>query len=194
MKTLITLAVLSAASFTLPCSLPAQEAAPDAGPVEGFQEAAEDLAADTREKADELAQQIDQSRQAHDVSAGLLQPIYALAERMSFPSFHWLAFTFMAAGVISYTLQLVLGKLVLLAKMSLNYKEILADALGLVISLIGLVLTTQAAAENSDFTDRPALVLSSAALGVLLGLIFYRWGQKEEVHAALGRKTQKKAD
>ena len=183
MKTLISLAVLTAASFTVPCSLLAQEAAPDA-----------DQGDDIRQAADDFAQQIDQSRQAHDVSAGLLQPIYALAEQMSFPSFHWLAFAFMTAGVISFALQLVLGKLVLLAKMSFNLKEILADALGLVISLIGLVLTTQAAAENSDFTERPALVLSSALVGVLLGLIFYWWGQKEEVQAAMGRKVQKKPE
>ncbi|MBX3439539.1 MAG: hypothetical protein KF861_18775 [Planctomycetaceae bacterium] len=170
----------------------AQEAGSNTLNPEALRESANDIVGDAREKVDEIAQQVDQSPQAKEVSAGILQPIYLLAESMAFPSFHWAAFTLMSAGVVSFALQLVLGKLVVLSKMSLNIKEILADGLGLLISLIGLVLTTQAAAENSTFTDSPASVLSAAGLGALLGLVFYWWGQTEEVQAAAGRKSRTK--
>ena len=59
-----------------------------------------------------------------------------------------------------------------------------SDLLGLVISLLGLVLTTQAATENSTFTSSPAAVLSAAVVGALAGLIFYVWGQSTEFAAA----------
>jgi len=116
-----------------------------------------------------------------------LQPIYLLAERLAFPSFHWLAFGLMTAGVVSYLLQLVLGKLVVLSRMGFSVKEILSDLISLIISLVGLVLTTQAAAENSTFTQSPAAVLSSAILGAVLGFILYTWGQSQELQAAAGR-------
>lgn len=158
--------------------------------IEAAKETAENLTVDAREQMQELAKQVDDHPQAHEASAGILQPIYALAEAMSFPSFHWVAFSFMLTGVVSYALQLVLGKLVLLAKMSFSIREILSDAVGLAISLIGLVLTTQAAAENSTFTESPAAVLSAAGVGVIAGFVLYLWGQRQEVDAAIGRSAQ----
>ncbi|MEZ6144948.1 MAG: hypothetical protein R3B91_05815 [Planctomycetaceae bacterium] len=189
--------VFSAVLLLLPLSVIAQEEhadppAPDGLTVESARETAEELAAETKEKVNELAQQVDQNPQAHEVSAGLLQPIYSLAEAMSIPSFHWIAFTFMMIGVVSYALQLVLGKLVLLSKMSFSIKEILSDSVGFIISLIGLVLTTQAAAENSTFTSSPAAVLSAAGIGLVMGFIFYLWGQSQEVDAAIGRRAKAK--
>ena len=62
------------------------------------------------------------------MSAGILKPIYALAEYFSFPAFHWIAFAIMVAGVVSFALQLVLAKLVVLSKGSVSIKEILSDA------------------------------------------------------------------
>jgi hypothetical protein len=94
----------------------------------------------------------------------------------------------MVTGVVSFALQLTLGKLVVLSRMSLSPAEILSDALGLVVSLIGLVLTTQAATENSEFTASAFAVLSAAAAGVILGFIFYLWGQRQELQAVKGRK------
>jgi hypothetical protein len=64
--------------------------------------------------------------------------------------------------------------------------------LGLVISLVGLVLTTQAAAENSDFTASAAAVLTSALVGVVAGVVFYLWGQSHELAAVRGRREQAK--
>ncbi len=182
--------VLVAVCVAAPLWLYGQEAG--SGPLneEAVRNSAEGLISEAQQKTEEIAEKLDKSEQAQEVTAGILQPIYVLAEAMAFPSFHWVAFTFMTAGVISFALQLVLGKLVVLTKMSLNLKEILSDMLGLIISLIGLVLTTQAAAENSTFTDSPAAVLSAAAVGALIGLVFYWWGQAEEVQAALGRKKQ----
>lgn len=151
---------------------------------------AERALADAQKKIDELRGELDQSQQAKQISAGLLDPIYRLAEQMAFPMFHWLAFAVMATGVISYALQLVIGKLVVLTRMGFSIAEILSDALGLIISLIGLVLTTQAAAENSTFTQSPASVLSAAAVGIVCGFIFYRWGQAQEVQATMGRQVK----
>jgi hypothetical protein len=145
---------------------------------------------ETEKQIEDIAKEVDKSPKAKEISAGILQPIYELAEHLSFPMFHWLAFAVMATGVVSYALQLVLAKLVVLSKMGFSPAEILADAHGLVISLVGLVLTTQAAAENSTFTQSPFAVLSAAGTGLILGFIFYRWGQSQEVQAAIARRRQ----
>ena len=150
---------------------------------------AKELAAKTESTVDDIAGSIDQNETAKKAAEGLLGPIYTLAEKLSFSSFHWLAFGLMSAGVVSFALQLVLGKLVVLFKGSINVREILSDAIGLIISLVGLVLTTQAAAENSTFTHSPAAVLSAAALGAVLGIMLYRWGQAQEVSAVAGQRA-----
>ena len=152
-------------------------------------EKAKELEAEVEAKVGELAEKIDQNESAKKASEGLLGPIYKLAESLNFSSFHWLAFALMAAGVVSFALQLVLGKLVVLFKGSINLREIISDAIGFVISTVGLVLTTQAAAENSTFTHSPAAVLSSAACGVILGFMLYRWGQMQEVNAVIGQRA-----
>jgi len=149
---------------------------------------ARELSEAAQKKVDEIAEQVDRDETAQEYSAGLLQPIYQLAEHMSFSWFHWMAFAIMAAGVVSFALQLVLGKLVVLMHGGFSLAEIFSDALGLVISLVGLTLTTQAAAENSTFTESPFSVLSSAAVGVIAGFVFYLWGQSQEVQAARGRR------
>jgi hypothetical protein len=143
---------------------------------------------DALEKIDDVVIQVDESAQAQEVKSNILAPIYALAERFSFPAFHWLAFAVMVTGVVSFALQLVLGKLVVLSRFSLSPTEILSDALGLAVSLIGLVLTTQAATENSSFTSSASAVISATAVGGLLGLFFYVWGQRQELQAVEGRK------
>ena len=139
------------------------------------------------ENLEDVARQVDQSQQAKEITAGILTPIYQVAEKLSFPMFHWVAFALMVTGVVSYALQLVLAKLVVLMRMSISLTEILSDALGLVISVIGLVLTTQAAAQNSTFTQSPASVLSAAIVGGVAGFVFYVWGQRQEVQAAQAR-------
>lgn len=136
------------------------------------------------QKAKEIARDVDNSPQAKELTAGILQPIYQLAELLSFSAFHWVAFAVMATGVVSFALQLVIGKLVVLTRLHLSFTEILSDALGLVISLVGLVLTTQAATENSSFTQSPASVLSATAVGIVVGFMFYLWGQSQELKAA----------
>jgi len=152
-------------------------------------EKAKELGAEVEAKVDEIAEKIDQNESAKEAAEGVLGPIYKLAESLNFSSFHWLAFGLMSAGVVSFALQLVLGKLVVLFKGSINLREIVSDAIGFVISTVGLVLTTQAAAENSTFTHSPAAVLSSAACGVVLGFMLYRWGQMQEVNAVAGLRA-----
>ena len=136
------------------------------------------------EKLQELSDSLNQTQAVQEVSAGILEPIYALAQYMAFPSFYWVAFALMVAGVVSFAGQLVFTKLLLLFKLNLNVKEILADLLGLLVSLTGLVLTTQAATQNSTFPDNAVAVVSAAAVGVVLGFVFYLWGQKQEFQAA----------
>ncbi len=173
--------------------------APDTAPTEPAENQgadkvpanADDLVHDARGKVEEIARKIDTSATARDVAAGILQPIYQLAESLAFPSFHWLAFALMSAGVVSFSFQLVLGKLVVLMKGSINLREIFSDSVGLVISAVGLVLTTQASAENSTFTQSAAAVLSAAAAGAVLGLCLYRWGQAQEISAARGQRSAK---
>lgn len=143
---------------------------------------------------DTIAERVDQSPEAQQARAGLLKPIYALAEKFSFPAFHAIAFGLMVAGVVSFALQLVLGKLVVLSRLSISMTEILSDALGLAVSLVGLVLTTQAAAENSTFTSSAFAVLGATAVGALAGLIFYVWGQRQELQAVEGRRAAARRD
>jgi len=156
--------------------------------VDEVKKKAENVASEARDTVEQLTQDVDRNETAKDVSAGILEPVYVMAEYMAIPAFHWIAFALMVTGVVSFALQLVLAKLVVLGKGSMSLKEILSDALGLAISVIGLVLTTQAAAENSNFAQSAAAVLSATAVGVLAGFIFYRWGQSQEVQAADGRK------
>ena len=187
MNRLIAAMCVLTGGLLLATAAPAQDAAaPDT-----VQEQAGEVVDQTRERVGDFAEDVDQSERAQDASAGILRPIYLLAEQMSFPAFHWVAFTLMTAGVVGFALQLVLAKLVVLSKMGFSLKEMLSDALGLAISLFGLVLTTQAAAENSTFTQSPFAVLSATVVGVLAGLLHYRWGQAAEVQALAGRKQEK---
>ncbi|PQO27269.1 hypothetical protein C5Y97_28630 [Blastopirellula marina] len=187
-----------------------EAAAPEAGTVKenAAQENAAEVDTDADRKADvtapeakeikepptelpkdieDVANKVDQTSAAKETSAGILTPIYMLAEAFSFPLFHWVAFSLMFAGVVSFAFQLVIGKLVVMAHLGFSPREIISDAFGLVISVIGLVLTTQAAAENSSFTQSPFLVISASVVGALFGLLMYFWGQAQEVEAVKGR-------
>ncbi|MCA9173142.1 MAG: hypothetical protein KDB14_01445 [Planctomycetales bacterium] len=147
-----------------------------------------ELADTAKERVEEFAERVESDERAHEARRNVLKPIYALAERLSFPAFHWVAFAAMATGVVSFALQLVLGKLLVLARRGFSLSEILSDALGLAISSIGLVLTTQAATENSSFTESAFSVLSASAVGVVAGFVFYLWGQRQELQALEARK------
>jgi len=161
-------------------------------PDSGIEVQARETLESAMETADTVADTVDANEQAQEVSAGILRPIYQLAEAFSFPAFHWAAFSVMVAGVVSFALQLTLGKLVVLAKAGFSLQEILSDALGLMVSLVGLVLTTQAAAENSSFTSSAAAVISATALGAIVGFVFYLWGQKQELEAVEGRRKERR--
>jgi hypothetical protein len=145
-------------------------------------------------KARQLEDQLANNQSIKDLSAGILQPIYDLAEYMSFPWFYWVAFAAMSAGVVSFALQLVLTKLLLLFRLKLRLSELLSDALGLLVSLCGLVVVTQAATENSTFTTQSISVVSAAAVGLIVGFVFYLWGQKTELLAARDPKVIMQTD
>jgi len=141
-----------------------------------------------KDKAQEIGATLNESAAVHDVSQSILHPIYQAAEAIGqYPAFYWAAFALMVAGAVSFLLQLVLTKFLLLFRGSLNIKEILMDVAGLFVSLTGLILTTQAAAENSaSFVNSPSAVLSAVALGAVVGLTFYIWGQRQEFQAVKG--------
>jgi cation transport ATPase len=158
--------------------------------VTGAVESAKELSEKAKAEASRLADEMNKSERAQNLSAGLLQPIYLLAEALSFSAFHWVAFALMFAGVVSFGLQLILAKLVVLSKAGFSLTEIISDATCLAISLIGLVLTTQAATENSSFTSSPVMVLSAALVGGIFGFMLYLWGQAQEVEAVKGRSAK----
>ena len=112
------------------------------------------MSAQAKEEASKIAKTIDQDPHAKTAAAGILEPIYQVAEFLAFPAFHWLAFALMASGVVSFALQLVLGKLVVLARMGFSLKEIHSDAISLLISVVGLVLTTRRAAGKFEFHSK----------------------------------------
>ncbi len=171
----------------VPTSQETKKETADAAPAEG-PSTTEKL----QDKVDEIADTVNKNETAKDVSAGILQPIYRAAEWIAFPMFYWVAFMLMVAGVVSFAGQVVFAKLFLLLSGSINLKEIIADSMGLLISAIGLVLTTQAATENSEFTRTPFMVISAAAVGALLGLVCYWWGQGQEFAARRGERSAKK--
>lgn len=174
---------------------PAEVTVPDTSDtLDEAKRTAKDIADQAEEKIGELAEAVDADDRANEAKENVLSWIYQLAEQMSFPAFHWLAFAAMVAGVVSFGLQLVLGKLVVLTRLGLSVTEILSDALGLVISLVGLVLTTQAASENSNFTQSASAVLSAAAVGGVVGFVFYLWGQRQELQAVKGRTENARDD
>jgi hypothetical protein len=144
------------------------------------------------QKIDDVAERVNQYPAAQEASKNILKSIYDVAEYLSFSSFHWIAFALMVAGLVSFALQLVLGKLFALLQFHFSPIEIMSDGLGFLISAIGLVLTTQAATENSNFTESPALVLSAVVVGVLLGLVFYVRGQTQEFREAREVRRRRK--
>jgi len=164
--------------------------------VEKVKDSINETADVIKEKAGEIGETINASPAAHDISQSILNPIYQGAEWAGqYPAFYWSAFALMTAGVVSFLLQLVLTKFFLLFKMHLNIKEIIMDVVGLLISAAGLVLTTQAAAENSgSFVQSPAAVISALVMGGFMGLVFYIWGQRQEFQSAKGRVAAAKAE
>lgn len=183
--------LLSLALISAPRAFAQDAAPPSADKLTGddVQRHVDEIGDTVEAKVEDLARDVDADKRAQDAAQGVLKPIYQLAEYLSFSAIHWVAFALMVAGVVSFALQLVLAKLVVLLRFSFSFTEILSDALGLSISLVGLVLTTQAAAENSTFTRSPFAVLSAALVGFLVGFIFYWWGQKHEIQAVEGRRA-----
>lgn len=156
--------------------------------VENVKQQAQELGQQAQAQVTKIAEDIEHNQKAREIAAGILKPIYQLAEVMSFSAFHWLAFAIMLAGVISWGLQLVIGKLVVATQGGFSLTEIISDATVLVISLVGLVLTTQAATENSAFTQSTVSVLSSAIVGLVFGIMLYKWGQDQELQATNSRE------
>ena len=143
---------------------------------------------DAVKKIDEVVEQVDQSEQAQNVKSNILAPIYSLAERFSFPAFHWLAFAVMVTGVVSFALQLVMGKLVVLSRFSLSPTEILSDVLG----LAGKSHRFGAHDPGRDGKLQLHLERVFRALGHRggrdTGIVFYVWGQRQELQAVEGRR------
>lgn len=181
----------SASSESVATQTPAEENA-DSNTIKQVTDKTREITDSLSETAtaatEDVAKTVDADPTAQNISAGILDPIYQLSEILSFPAFHWISFSIMVAGCVSFGLQLVLGKIVvLIGRGGFSLTEILSDGLGFKVSLFGLLLTTQAAAENSTFTQSAFAVLSAAGVGSLVGFVFYLWGQRQELEAAKGR-------
>lgn len=163
-----------------------------AAAAEAVAKTAEETETHLSKQLDDLAKTVDESDTAKETTAGILTPIYRVAEALEFPAFHWIAFALMLSGVVGFALQLVIGKLVVFAHFGFSLREILSDLLGFVISAVGLVLTTQAAAQNSTFTQSPFAVISASVVGLIVGVFLYAWGQSQEVDAVRGRAAAAK--
>lgn len=146
--------------------------------------AANRAAEQAKVKYEEAALAIEKHKKAQEARDGILGWIYVLAELMAFKAFHWVAFMLMIAGVVSWSGQVIIAKLVVGASSAtFDFRETISDIVVLAISLIGLVLTTQAAA-SSGFTASTVGVLSATAVGAILGIVLYFWGQALELEAA----------
>ena len=73
-----TLSLLTVFAVWLAVAFAAQ--AQDPSSVNGVQKKAKKIVADSQDKVEEFAEKVDESQDAQEVSAGLLEPIYALAE------------------------------------------------------------------------------------------------------------------
>ena len=62
-----------------------------------LQDKAQDTLESAQETAGAVAKSVNASPEAQEASAGILRPIYRLAEAFSFPAFHWIAFAVMVA-------------------------------------------------------------------------------------------------
>ncbi len=145
------------------------------------------------EKLDAVTEQVNTSGAAQDATENILTPIREIGEVIvGIPGFYWIAFAMMAAGFVSFLLQLVLGKLIMLARFHFSLTEIMSDTLGLLVSSIGLVLLTQAATSTGHLTNSPAAVLSASIVGAFFGLIFYFRGQTQELREARALRAGRK--
>ncbi len=153
---------------------------------------ADGIVEDASRRVRDVARTLDRNETVQEASRGLLDPIYDFSLSTTSPEFYWAGFALTSAGIISYSLQLVLSKLLLLFRGSINLREIVSDAVGLAISAIGLILVTQAAIDHESFADSPSSVLSAASVGIVAGLILYRWNHREESDALHGRRRRKR--
>jgi hypothetical protein len=183
---LVSFALLVASHLAVPTPSTAQNADE---PEQSIAQSAKDEVA---EQIDDVAKKVDQDERAKSAKESIIGKIYEAAEYLSFPAFYWIAFALMTAGLVSFLGQLVLGKLIMLAQFHFSLTEVLSDLLGLLISAVGLVMVTQAATENSNFTESPFMVLSATAVGVFFGLVFYIRGQTQEFRELREVRRKKK--
>jgi hypothetical protein len=147
------------------------------------------------DKINDATSKLDTNEDAQLATDNILAGIKTFGDKVvAIPGFYWIAFAMMTAGLVSYLLQLVLGKLIMLARFHFSVTEILSDGLGLLISAIGLMLLTQAATAEGLVIDRPSFVLTAAGVGAFFGLIFYFRGQTQELREARALAASRKSE
>lgn len=137
-----------------------------------------------------LARSADTLPAVQNTYTSIILLIDFLGEFASFPAFPGTVFVLMVAGIVNYAFQLTLTKLVVLMKGGFNLREIAADMTGLLTSLGGLILTAQSPLFADNFLRSPSMVVAMTGSGVALGLLLYRWAQKQEVHATQGERAR----
>jgi hypothetical protein len=139
-----------------------------------------------------LITRFDGNTTVQETAGGIQELITVLRSYLETPVSSGIAFTLAVAGLISFTFQLVLTKLVVLMKGSINVREILSDLAGLLFSAFGLILAADhhTSVSGTQLNKSPAAIVLFSAAGAIVGLVHYRWAQRQEVNAVLGERSR----
>ncbi len=158
------------------------------------------LADATREKVGDLSQDLQQraadfedSEDAQRASSTVLEWIQS-AEKLYAP---WINWVLVAVGIgvfISHAGQLILGKLWTIGKgKGLDFGEALNDFLVMVFTGLALPAVLLIPVGHGAFISSPLKVLSAAGVGMILGVILYSHGMKQEMLAAQEKQDREAA-
>lgn len=144
-------------------------------------------AADPAGAIDRFAQQFDEIPIVRNTSEKILSLTTQLGELLQIPMFHQIVYSLGIAGAVSFTFQLLLTKLLVLLKGRFSIREIISDLTGLVFSLSVVVLTLRGDGRGIEFARHPGMLVGLTIMGILFGLVHYRWAQQQEILAARGQ-------
>jgi hypothetical protein len=143
--------------------------------------------ADPAGAIDRFARQFDDIPIVRNTSEKILSLTTQLDEFLQIPMFHQIVYSLGIAGAVSFTFQLLLTKLLVLLKGGFSIREIISDLTGLVFSLSVVVLTLRGGGRGIEFARHPGMLVGLTILGILFGLVHYRWAQQQEILAARGQ-------
>ncbi len=156
--------------------------------------AAGDKAEELTEAAKAKAEEFEQSERAKKASAAVLEWVQS-AEQLYRP---WINWCLIAVGIglfISHAGQLILGKLWALVRgKGFNFFECVNDFLVAAFAGLSLPVVLLIPTGHGAFISSPIMVLSAAAVGMILGVILYTHGMKQEMLAAQEEIDRERAE